>query len=89
MRNKNVQAKVNLISEKEAQLNALVSDSENAVSSITNMISRLENVNERIVTTRQEICAARADLARLDDSMEQRHDRNAKIIDKFKSFLEE
>lgn len=89
MRNKNVQAKVNLISEKEAQLNALVSDSENAVSSITNMISRLENVNERIVTTRQEISAARADLVRLDDSMEQRYVCNAKIIDKFKSFLEE
>lgn len=45
----------NILKAKEDQLNALVSESENAVSLITATIIRLETVNDRISKTRQEI----------------------------------
>lgn len=90
MWNKNSnQPKTNILSEKEMQLNAYVSESEKAVSLITDTIERLESVNSRIVATRQEIETHRAELARLDGSMGEQLDRNAKIIGKFKSFLED
>lgn len=83
------QTKINILSAKEAQLNSLVAESESAVSLITNTINRLENVNGKISATRQEIETYRSELARLDGSMEQQFSHNAKIIDKFKSFLED
>ena len=90
MWNKNSnQPKANILSEKEMQLNTYISESERAVSLITDTIERLESVNNRIVATRQEIETHRAELARLDGSMGEQLDRNAKIIDKFKSFLED
>lgn len=90
MWNKNSnQPKTNILSEKEMQLNSYVAESERAVSLITDTIDRLESVNNRIVATRQEIESHRAELARLDGSMGEQLDRNAKIIDKFKSFLED
>lgn len=90
MWNKNSnQPKTNILSEKEMQLNAYVSESEKAVSLITDTIDRLESVNNRIAATRQEIESHRAELARLDGSMGEQLDRNAKIIGKFKSFLED
>ena len=42
-----------IITEKEAQLNSLIKDSESAVDMITTTINRLANVNERISTTRK------------------------------------
>lgn len=90
MWNKNSnQPKTNILSEKEMQLNAYVSESERAVSLITDTIERLESVNSRIAATRQEIETHRAELARLDGSMGEQLDRNAKIIGKFRSFLED
>lgn len=90
MWNKNSnQPKTNILSEKEMQLNSYVAESERAVSLITDTIERLESVNSRIVATRQEIETHRAELARLDGSMGEQLDRNAKIIGKFKSFLED
>ncbi len=86
---RNMKQKATLLTEKEAQLNSLVKDSENAVSLITTTIDRLVSVNERISTTRQEIDTYRGELERLDGSMEQQYSHNAKIIDKFKSFLED
>lgn len=78
-----------ILSEKEMQLNSYVAESEKAVSLITNTIDRLEAVNNRIEATRQEIETHRAELARLDGSMGEQYDHNAKIIDKFKAFLED
>ena len=90
MWNKNSnQPKANILSEKEMQLNTYISESERAVSLITDTIERLESVNSRIAATRQEIETHRAELARLDGSMGEQLDRNAKIIGKFKSFLED
>ena len=78
-----------ILTEKAAQLNSLMKDSENAVSVITITIDRLASVNDRINTTRQEIESYKAELERLDGSMEQQFSHNAKIIEKFKSFLED
>ena len=77
-----------ILTEKAAQLNSLMKDSENAVSVITITIDRLASVNDRINTTRQEIESYKAELERLDGSMEQQFSHNAKIIEKFKNFLE-
>ena len=60
-----------ILTEKAAQLNSLMKDSENAVSVITITIDRLASVNDRINTTRQEIESYKAELERLDGSMEQ------------------
>lgn len=78
-----------ILTEKAAQLNSLMKDSENAVSVITITIDRLASVNDRINTTRQEIESYKAELERLDGSMEQQFYHNAKIIEKFKNFLED
>lgn len=78
-----------IITEKEAQLNSLIKDSESAVDMITTTINRLANVNERISTTRQEIETYRSELERIDGSMEQQFAHNAKVIEKFKGFLED
>ena len=78
-----------ILTEKAAQLNSLMKDSENAVSVITITIDRLASVNDRINTTRQEIESYKAELERLDGYMEQQFSHNAKIIEKFKNFLED
>ena len=78
-----------ILTEKAAQLNSLMKDSENAVSVITITIDRLASVNDRINTTRQEIESYKAELERLDGSMEQQFSHNAKIIEKFKNYLED
>ena len=78
-----------ILTEKAAQLNSLMKDSENAVSVITITIDRLASVNDRINTTRQETESYKAELERLDGSMEQQFSHNAKIIEKFKNFLED
>ena len=78
-----------ILTEMAAQLNSLMKDSENAVSVITITIDRLASVNDRINTTRQEIESYKAELERLDGSMEQQFSHNAKIIEKFKNFLED
>ncbi|MEY8573169.1 hypothetical protein AALD01_01990 [Oscillospiraceae bacterium 21-37] len=83
------QTKYSVLTEKENQLRALTNESENAVSLITNTISRLETVNGRICDTRQEIEDYRKELTRIDSSMEEQFSHNAKIIDKFRSFLED
>ncbi len=79
----------NILSVKEAQLNALVAESGGAVSLITDTIDRLETINGKISETRQEIETYRSELARIDGSMGQQFNHNAKIIGKFKSFLED
>ena len=78
-----------ILTEKAAQLNSLMKETENAVSVITITIDRLASVNDRINTTRQEIESYKAELERLDGSMEQQFSHNAKIIEKFKNFLED
>lgn len=83
------QTKYSVLTEKENQLRSLTNESENAVSLITNTITRLEAVNGRISDTRQEIEEYRNELTRIDGSMEEQFSHNAKIIDKFKSFLED
>ena len=84
-----VQNNSTILTEKAAQLDSLMKDSENAVSVLTTTIDRLANVNERINFTRQEIESYKAELERLDGSMEQQFSHNAKIIEKFKNFLED
>lgn len=79
----------NILAVKEAQLNALVAESGGAVSLITSTIDRLETINSKITDTRQEIATYQSELNRIDGSMEQQFGHNAKIIGKFKSFLED
>jgi uncharacterized protein Yka (UPF0111/DUF47 family) len=78
----------NILTEKEAKLNTLMEQSQNAVSLITSTIDSLESVNQDIVSTVQEIDSYRTELDRIADSMTQ-HSHNEKIIGKFKSFLED
>lgn len=78
-----------IITEKESQLNGLIKDSESAVDMITTTINRLVNVNERISTTRHEIETYKSELERIDGSMEQQFTHNARVIEKFKSFIED
>ena len=79
----------NILAVKEAQLNALVAESGGAVSLITYTIDRLETINGKNSETLQEIETYRSELARIDGSMGQQFNHNAKIIGKFKSFLED
>jgi FtsZ-binding cell division protein ZapB len=79
----------NILTEKEAKLNTLMEQSQNAVSLITSTIDSLESVNQDIVSTVQEIDSYRTELDRIADSMTQQHSHNEKIIGKFKSFLED
>lgn len=79
----------NILTEKETQLNSLVQESTDAVSLITNTISRLETVNEQISEKSEEISTYRAELDRIQGSMDQQIAHNEKIIGKFKSFLED
>lgn len=59
----------NILAVKEAQLNALVTESGGAVSLITDTINRLETINGKISETRQEIETYRSELARIDGSI--------------------
>lgn len=79
----------NILTEKETQLNSLVQESTDAVSLITNTISRLETVNEQTHEKSEEISTYRAELDRIQGSMDQQIAHNEKIIGKFKSFLED
>ena len=79
----------NILTVKEEQLRNLVRESENSVSLITATINRLETVNGRISETRKEIESYCTELARLDSSMENQFEHKAKVIDKFKSFLDD
>ena len=79
----------NILTEKETQLNSLVQESTDAVSLITNTIGRLETVNEQIYKKSEEISTYRAELNRIQDSMDQQIAHNEKIIGKFKSLLED
>lgn len=78
----------NILTAKEARLNSLIGESENAVDLITAMIQRLEAVNSKIASEREEIERYRSELEVIDGSMGSRFDHNAKVIEKFKSFLE-
>lgn len=60
----------NILTEKETQLNSLVQESTDAVSLITNTIGRLETVNEQIYKKSEEISTYRAELNRIQDSMD-------------------
>lgn len=79
----------NILIEKETQLNSLVQESADAVSLITNTINRLETVNDQIHEKCEEITTYRAELDRIQTSMDQQLTHNEKIIGKFKSFLED
>ena len=79
----------NILTEKETQLNSLVQESTNAVSLITDTICRLETVNEQIHEKSEEISVYRAELERIQGSMNQQIAHNEKIIGKFKNFLED
>lgn len=79
----------NILTEKETQLNSLVKESTDAVSLITNTINRLETVNEQIHEKSEKISTYRAELDRIQGSMDQQIAHNEKIIGKFKSFLED
>lgn len=79
----------NILTEKETQLNSLVQQSTDAVSLITSTINRLETVNEQIHEKCEEINTYRAELDRIQCSMDQQLSHNEKIIGKFKSFLED
>ena len=57
------QSNSTILTEKAAQLDSLMKDSENAVSVITTTIDRLANVNARINSTRQEIESYKAELS--------------------------
>lgn len=78
----------NILAAKEAQLNALVTES-GAVSLITRTINRLEVINGKITDTCQEIADYQSELNRISGSMKQQLNHNTKIISKFKSFLED
>lgn len=79
----------NILTKKETKLNSLVKESTDAVSLITNTINRLETVNEQIHEKSEEISTYRAELDRIQGSMDQQIAHNEKIIGKFKSFLED
>lgn len=78
-----------ILAAKEAQLNALVTESGGAVSLITRTINRLEAINGKIVDTCQEIADYQSELNRISGSMKQQLNHNTKVISKFKSFLED
>lgn len=79
----------NILTEKQAQLTTLMHQSSDAVSLITRTVDNLEQVNGRITEVRSEIAGYQSELARLDGSMGEQFDHNARIIDKFKAFLED
>lgn len=83
------EAPTTILTEKQSQLAMLQRDSENAVGVITETITRLENVNQQIAERRSEIEQYQNELTYLNGAMVDQFNHNKKLVEKFKSFLED
>lgn len=79
---------VNLIEQKQNELNVLKEESTKALDMVTSTIDRLSKTNEKIVTTINEIKEAKSKLENTEKELNQTHSSNTKIIEKFAALIE-
>lgn len=79
----------NIIEEKQKQLDSLRTESSRALDIVTSTINSLTTVNEKIDVTISEINEAKEKLQSTEDDLNQTKIHNAKVIDKFKSLIED
>ncbi len=79
----------NIIEEKQKQLKTLRTESSRALEVVTSTINSLATVNEKIDVTISEISEAKTKLQSTENDLNQTKIYNAKIIDKFRSFIED
>lgn len=79
----------NIIEEKQRQLEILRTESSRALDVVTSTINSLATVNEKIDVTISEISEAKAKLQSTENDLNQTKIHNAKIIDKFRSLIED
>lgn len=82
-------SKNNIIEEKQKQLNILRTESNVALDIVTSTINSLATVNEKIDATISEINEVKEKLQSTEDDLNQTKVHNAKVIDKFKSLIED
>lgn len=79
----------NVIEEKEKQLESLQQESSRALDVVTNTINSLSAVNSKIDATIREIIEAKDKLQSTEDGLNDMRIRNANIIDKFITLIED
>lgn len=79
----------NIIEEKQKQLKTLRTESSRALEVVTSTINSLATVNEKIDVTISEISETKTKLQSTENDLNQTKIYNAKIIDKFRSFIED
>lgn len=79
----------NIIEEKQKQLQALRMESSRALDVVTSTINSLATVNEKIDVTISEISEAKNRLQSTENDLNQTRIHNTKIIDKFRSLIED
>lgn len=79
----------NIIEEKQKQLEVLRTESSRALDIVTSTINSLTTVNEKIDVTISEINEAKAKLQSTENDLNETKIHNAKVIDKFKSLIED
>lgn len=80
---------MNIIEEKQQMLRLLQSQSSRALDIVTSTINQLATVNEKIDVTISEINEEKAKLQSTEDGLNKTRLHNTKIIDKFKTLIEE
>lgn len=77
------------IEKKYAQLEALNSESTEALDIVTNTINKLDNINTRILDVVSEIEEAEQQLADTKNGLNKTHEHNAQIMEKFRNLIGE
>ena len=79
----------NIIEAKQRKLEELRVKSSKALDIVTSTINQLSNVNEEIAANISEICEAKERLQLTEDDLNKTKEHNEKIIDKFRTLIED
>lgn len=79
----------NIIETKQKKLEELIEKSSRALDIVTSTINQLSNVNEEIDVNISEICEAKEKLQSTEDDLNKTKAHNKRIIDKFKTLIED
>lgn len=78
-----------IIEQKQKELITLQSESSRALDIVTSTINQLESVNEKIDLTMSEISDAKSKLQNTEDGLSTTRLHNTKIINKFRTLIED
>ena len=78
---------VDVLARKQAELDAYVTQFDNAVSVVTNAVNNLSRINDGIAEKIQEIDDYQSELAKTRDGLDAARNKNAQVIKNFNALL--